>query len=737
MDINICGKDTTLLFMDTETHADIQLQEMALEGKEVRECGIWLGYCIDGLESDYRKCDSNMFTNWEQWLEIVKGYARSKNTIIYDYNLAFEWSYLKFALFRWGFQPVVKRCKEDHHPQFSVLSSGPTGATIYSIRIWIEDYYDIEIRDLRKVIGSGSLRQTCRDFGLGDDGKKEFDDYEKFRRIPNYIPTEQEKEYCFFDCYSMSRITQHFIDEAKEKRASTKILRTRNYSAYLDGVTDEDDEGMEFFTSVSAASFSAKRIINECFEPKIAVRKTEKKTAHGTHRIGEESIITAYHRFRDLYPSLDEADETTKAIRASYQGGICTPTYCWGNAKIVGNIDHLDVNSMYPSQVACRRLPYGRPHRIKRIMPPTDGKMRLYKLKFAYDELNFVPNIWWTHVTTIWDTPIHISLEYDVRDDDPKKLYVIYAWDFELETYRRCLENFRIEFLDGWEFKASAPGKNPLAKYFIEHFEMKAKYKQEGKDALKAMEKMFINSPTGKFGERPHPLDFIPTMKDGHIWFTSRPSEKVDKCQRYTYIPLISAITAWGRYTLIDLAYRIGFENIAYCDTDSLFVVDPDGSILEKVRSMKNDIGENMISNRMLAWDLDRKICCATFAKPKAYSYCELSKTGWEWQIKAGGVNNPDPLLGDLLGSAEGFAVKSRQMCSTASGNLMLTKTKVLKEGGVRYQASSELEVLDAYCYPNIIEATEKALNKPIEDIGDTPRDILAKRFLHALKCPK
>jgi hypothetical protein len=146
------------------------------------------------------------------------------------------------------------------------------------------------------------------------------------------------------------------------------------------------------------------------------------------------------------------------------------------------------------------------------------------------------------------------------------------------------------------------------SKIFAEYVDWFYKIRcQTENESIKYMCKLFLNSLYGKFGQRqPAELKLVDDINTKKLVFKMMDDSKTNQIdnlvrigndlysteenpQAYAdnSIPIIaSAVTAYARTYLFDLFQIAGFENIFYCDTDSIFT---------------NKTGyENLVSNGMV-----------------------------------------------------------------------------------------------------------------------------------------
>lgn len=663
--LRIGDTDYNVVFYDTETHADDELSARIADAYAhgVRPLpsegvGVWLWYCVSHSSGDFRASPHGQ--SMDSFRQYLKHGTDRGNRMVYVFNLAFEVSYILPWLLSHGFRYGTERGADS----FDMVSN-ESRSSVYQLTVRFKEGLGIAVfKDLHKMRPGGSLREMAKEYDLPikksyisgkDDGGE---GYRKMRRIPGYVPTDEELYYCWADCKVCEELFSIKVDEYNDmlKRYPTTEIRKNGRKRAVP--TEQTDRFKEFFIASSSASYACRRMVDETFPDRWDVSKK-----------GRARHVTPIKQFRDRFPKLGEAE--TDFARQSYEGGLCYPT-AWVRGKDLGDtkIGHADVVSQYPSQIICRaKFPYGYgTFFYGDDYLSDDTHMSLLKIAYAYDGVNRIPSLKRTGVCGIWYS------DFDGMDRDPNARYVpgeippfLYVWDFYLDTLRRCLKGFRYKVLEGYTYKAA---KSPFAPYFLRHFNLKNEYKRMHLPAKKMNEKYLINQPTGKFGEKPH-NDRRKCVLDG-MGYPSMVVDGVeseDTCARYTYVPFISAVTAYAREFLLRTADLIGFANICYRDTDSLrFFLNKDTKAVVEGRP-------DYFGGELMHFEVDKEpwVHCL-FAKPKSYRY-EVLGTG-EKGIKTGGFHAPDydELKDVLTGNPDGspyFADRMR-MVDTPKGKVRI-----------------------------------------------------------------
>lgn len=262
----------------------------------------------------------------------------------------------------------------------------------------------------------------------------------------------------------------------------------------------------------------------------------------------------SFHSFKDnnplfkkLFPTLEKA--FIDRWRHAYRGGRSqvNPKYA---GKILENVSRYDLNSMYPSIMANKPLPYGDP-----IPCTKPGKYRfeLYKLKIHFKlKEGHLPCILRTGSlfskagdTYYVDTNGIINLDISSLDFALlKKHYDIYYIKYEeIVGFKTLIGIFKIWVDKMYELKSNSEG------------------------GLRLVYKLLLNSLYGKFGSKTSGRNKIPMLlPDGTVAF--RLSDEHD--MGLYYLPVAIAITSWAHVIIDDAIMTTGIDNFVYCDTDSV-----------------------------------------------------------------------------------------------------------------------------------------------------------------------
>ena len=394
----------------------------------------------------------------------------------------------------------------------------------------------------------------------------------------------------------------------------------------------------EFWNVMSAASYTAKKALIYSYPWTVRPLK----------------------EYRKKYPELGA--EETEFMRHSVAGGL---TYCpdrWQFKDVKGPIGHIDFHQSHPSRMASmhgERFPYGfgtygqgKPQEKYRYMACCH-----VLISFTTAKLHSIISM--------------IGFEY-IEDAE------LWLWDFEIDTAKRCYNDFEVKYIDYYEYKWSyLPWKN----YCLDNYNKRLEAKRNG-DAFGVMYyKLLNNSLYGKTLENGHPIQFENIVNnEGQMDSIEHANEKAGIGGKYTYVPVGSAIPAYSRCALIRAAMKLGYENVLYMDTDSIFFLW-NAETKKKIKLL--EINEKMGSFGWEDVDANGKTTLdgAMFTAPKRY---KLHSKDGSFDVKMAGVSAPkedlngDELDYDHVNMIDGFFMAKTKV-RVEGGTLILPKVKHLK----------------------------------------------------------
>jgi DNA polymerase type B, organellar and viral len=277
------------------------------------------------------------------------------------------------------------------------------------------------------------------------------------------------------------------------------------------------------------------------------------KMTTGSDSLSGFKTMVTKRAFENFFPTFSL--ELDADLRKAYRGG-----FTWLNEKYAGKTLGrgivFDVNSLYPSVMYEKPLPYGQPIFFQ-------GEYEFdeeYPLYIQHIRCEFVVKKDKIPTIQIKKNLLFRQNEYlKSSGGEPVDLYVS---SVDLELIREHYELYDLEFLSGWKFKQSVG----LFRTFIDKW-MHIKTHSEG--AIKVGAKLQLNSLYGKFASSPDVTGKEPYLKeDGSTGFRLGDEEFKDP----VYTPMGIFITSWARHITITTAQKC-YDRIIYVDTDSLHLV--------------------------------------------------------------------------------------------------------------------------------------------------------------------
>jgi len=313
------------------------------------------------------------------------------------------------------------------------------------------------------------------------------------------------------------------------------------------------------------------------------------KLTVGANALHEFKTITGKKLFERHFPVLPETMD--QEIRAAYRGGF---TYADERfrGKITGPGITYDVNSLYPSVMYHKLLPYGEPVFHHSLPKPT----KLHPLFIV--SITFTAKIKPGHIPCIQvkGSSRFTETEYQTEITEPVTLtctnvdLALWQSHYDLDVY---------SYNGGWSFQ----GMTGVFKEYIDKW-MKIKIESEG--GLKLLAKIMLNSLYGKFASNPDVTGKYPVLdpKTNAVKLTSGKAETMDPI--YTAMGVF--ITAYARDITIRAAQQ-HYDAFAYADTDSLHLL-----LTEDPATLDVD------PDKLGAWKKEYAFESALFVRAKTYT---------------------------------------------------------------------------------------------------------------------
>lgn len=313
----------------------------------------------------------------------------------------------------------------------------------------------------------------------------------------------------------------------------------------------------------------------------------------GADSLAQYKSIMTTKMFDKLFPVL--SDSMDSEIRQAYRGGFtyASPRF-QGMKTRAGKV--FDVNSLYPSVMYDRVLPYGEPEFQEGKAKPNE------EIPLFIQSITFTAKLKKDHIPCIQikNSPYFLGTEYLESIDDPQTMFVS---NVDLMLWEQQYDLHIISYNGAWLFHGQAG-------FFTNYIDYWMKIKATTTGGMRQIAKLHLNSLYGKFATNPDVTGKVPRLKDGVVRLEDGPEER----RNPVYTAMGVFITSYAREVTIRAAQR-NYESFAYADTDSLhLLVDeiPDNLDVDPVR--------------LGAWKHENDFTAAFFARAKCYS--ELKPDG-------------------------------------------------------------------------------------------------------------
>lgn len=568
-----------------------------------------------------------------------KGKNPTANIKMFAHNLAWDLEFLKYHLIDKGYLYYVPHYvynKESTKQPLKTFKITENNNIVYSATIITDNTVEIktkrsttkiplhlEILDSYKIM-SKSLEDIAKDVIEIKDMYKKMGalyDYESFRS-DDHVLTDLELAYLYNDVYILKEFIIQFYNKLNTKQ-----------------------------TTASAISFE--KFLEVTFK--------------------QPTLKENYELFLVFYPDLSKQRYISNFIESSYRGGWTQANKTYVNHKqhVLKGIS-IDINSSYPAVIRYKPLPYGNPSYFDREVTDKELKELGYQLRLlniSFDgfknknEDDLIGHIQcgsenakefkcsgrdYVHTNifdgeVVGDKIINVTKCKGCHNPTAKRRYTMQLWDFELESMLRYMDFYleeKIEevrnsgsiffptgtFTKGYEVEETLCFKANIGFFgdAVDEFtKMKVENKKKGNKAMTEFAKLVLNSFYGKLGSnyrrvvRGLELD----TETGLLSF-SEVKEEYESEKKY-YHAFASCVTAWARCNLRDTLYTVGYNNVMYWDTDSLYTTLDANTLIEKLGKFDEKTNPNGLLHPTYLgkWDMEKEYIEFKSIGAKKYIY--------------------------------------------------------------------------------------------------------------------
>jgi len=383
---------------------------------------------------------------------------------------------------------------------------------------------------------------------------------------------------------------------------------------------------------------------------KIQIDEGMKKLTVGADSLAEFKELTGKKLFDRLFPILSGPIDAE--IRRAYRGGF---TYAdkRTQGKIVGAGRVFDVNSLYPSVMFDRLLPYGLP--IPFTYDPED--LPGYPLYIV--SLTFTAKLKPNHIPCIQikGSNFFAGALYQENITEP---ITMSCTNVDLALWEDQYDLEILEFHGGWAFHGAS---GVFAQYISKWMKVKA----ENTGGLRAIAKLHLNALYGKFATNPDVTGKVPVMQENDVvkYVVGEPETRDP-----VYTAMGAFITAYARDVTIRAA-QAHYAEFLYADTDSLHLLgtgDP-----ESLRVHPTDLG---------AWKHESDFTHAIFTRAKCYTeevvgecHCEEKHVGPCLETHIAGMPSNIARVVRLEHHLTGMKYEGKLMPQSVPGGVVLLPT--------------------------------------------------------------
>lgn len=423
---------------------------------------------------------------------------------------------------------------------------------------------------------------------------------------------------------------------------------------------------------------------------------------------------------KTVFPAVNEENGFPDWMREGYKGATPLLDPAIRN-KVLEDLKVYDVNSMHPSRMDDCPLPAGKPKKVYDLEEMLDYGDRGY--------------LWIAKVRMRADVKEGHRPTYMLkrRDESGETLCAHiddwrgYGWDrdtfqvicsADMTLLERDYENIHIELMEGLVFRAY---KGYMSGFITSWYKIKQEAGLAKNHALKAFAKLILNSLYGKFGTHPEHRGAHYEYEDDVINIVDDEEVEVDKIPKY--LPVAMFITAYARDMISVACNALGWDHVAYTDTDSVHVY---GLTNEECKERLESAGFEIDPDKLGCFDYESRWRYGVYVRNKGYfHFVKLDKTTGEPMLKNGKVENEIKMAG--VNGFEGIE-KVEDVAGKVLYGTQLGAHRV-KGGMLLMERLSEIDVTE-----DCIKSRKKVKGMNAAD-GEKWLDMKRKEVLNGVGC--
>lgn len=318
------------------------------------------------------------------------------------------------------------------------------------------------------------------------------------------------------------------------------------------------------------------------------------------------------------------------------------------------DVSVYDINSQYPDKLRNYPMPMGMPiqlkgadmdrlmrikskgllwiAKVKLVMDVKAGHRATYMLKHRGDDGNTLA----AHINDLaglndceHQVITSADLDYIMRDYDIRYVEVLDAVGFYPDVKR--VDRFFGNTVEG----------HVLAPFIDKWYKVKDDAGRAGNKALKAFAKLILNSLYGKFGADPEHEVAYYEFVDGNM-IRVRTADMTETDKHPLYLPVAIFTTAYAREVISKTCNSVGWDHVAYTDTDSVHI---HGLSREETEKRIGEAGFSIDPDELGAYDYESRWGDALYVRNKGYFHFngmdpDTGEPNGDTEIKMAGVND-------------------------------------------------------------------------------------------------
>lgn len=378
----------------------------------------------------------------------------------------------------------------------------------------------------------------------------------------------------------------------------------------------------------------------------------------------KEKIGKKYER---LFPEIKY--ELYKDLKQAYRGGFTYLNKIYKD-KDNGETINLDVNSLYPSVMRYKPLPYGEPIFFEgKYIEDKVYPLYIQRITCAFElKKNKIPTI------QLKGSMYYQENEY--LESSKNRIVALTLTNIDLKLFLENYDTFYLEYECGWKFKSLNGIFNDYIDYWID---IKNKATIEKNKGKRTIAKLLLNSLYGRFAKKMKVRNKYPFLNEKDVVCYELGEEEIVEG---LYIPIASFITSYAREITIRTSQAIkeyslekyGVDMYIYSDTDSIKTLLPLEELKQFCEIDQVELGK---------WKYEGTARRSKFIRQKTYLEEMYNEKEGEWEIITTCAGLPKTCYQYIEWDTfkEGFSCGGKLDMKHIKGGIILVETEFTIKG--------------------------------------------------------